>query len=113
MTGDNDRLMNWIYAAAQPFVGHAGRAFSVAAFAALMFLAVRRARRGSSRPWIALAAAWAVFGTCEAAATREHADIRIDLLVTWPVLLLVTVVAVVVWARSVLERRSTADDALD
>jgi hypothetical protein len=97
--------MNWIYAAAQPFVGHAGRAFAVAGIGALMFLAVRRARRGSSRPWIALAAAWAVFGTCEAAATRERADIRVDLLVTWPVLMLFTVVAVALWVRGALERR--------
>jgi hypothetical protein len=97
--------VNWIYAAAQPFVGHAGRAFAVAASAALLYLAVRRARRGSSRPWITLAAAWAVFGTCEAVATRERADIRVDLLVTWPVLLLLTVVVVAVWARSALERR--------
>jgi hypothetical protein len=97
--------VNWIYAAAQPFVGHAGRAFAVAVSGALMFLLVRRARRGSPRPWIALAAAWAVFGTCEAAATRARADIRVDLLVTWPVLLLLTVVAVALWARSALERR--------
>ena len=104
-TGDDGRLVNWIYAAAQPFVGHAGRAFAVAGICALLFFAVRRARRGSARPWIALAAAWAVFGTCEAAATRERADIRVDLLVSWPALILLTVVAVALWARSVLERR--------
>lgn len=96
--------MTWIYAAAQPFIGHAGRAFAIAVIGALMFLLVRRARRGSARPWMVLAVAWAVFGTCEAVATRERADIRVDLLFTWPGLLFLTVVAVALWARGALER---------
>jgi hypothetical protein len=87
--------MSWLYAAAQPFVGHAERAFVVAGGWVLLALIARR----GARPLLIAAGAWTVFGLLEAEATREHADIRVDLLITWPVLLLCTIACVAWWLR--------------
>lgn len=94
--------MDRIYDLAQPFVWNAGRAFAVAlAFLALHAAAVRmtRHRRGPGKPLLVVAAAWAVFGALEAWATHQRADIRVDLLVTWPVLWLVTLAGIGLWIR--------------
>jgi hypothetical protein len=99
--------LDGIYALSHPFVGHALRAFAVAGIAALIALATRLVRQrarldrrtASPTPWIVVAIAWSVFGACEAEATRERADIRVDLLVSWPVLCLVTVVCLLLFLR--------------
>ena len=96
--------MSFLYALAAPFVGHAGRAFAVAlALLSIgVFLTMRRARAGRGRgmswavPLLILGGAWFVFGLAEAEATRERANIRVDLIVTWPTLCLVSL-ACVVW----------------
>ena len=88
--------MDWLYRWAQPFVWHPGRALLVAlAFALLAFGFRARGRR----PLLVAAAAWVVFAVMEFLAWRQRADIRVDLLVTWPVLCLVSVGAVVAWIR--------------
>jgi hypothetical protein len=105
--------MSTLYALAAPFVGHAGRAFAVALALLCIgaFLTMRRGRpertRGESwaLPLLILGGAWFVFGLAEAEATRARANIRIDLIVTWPTLCVVSL-ACVIWClrtwRSVL-----------
>ncbi len=93
--------MNWLYALAQPFVWHPARAFFVALGWLLVSLAVPRVAR---RPLLILAAAWGVFALLELEAWRERANIRVDLLVTWPALCLLTVSCLVLAARRILAR---------
>ncbi|HEU0078047.1 MAG TPA: hypothetical protein VFQ76_10390, partial [Longimicrobiaceae bacterium] len=93
-----------IYDLAQPFVWNAWLALGIAAAFLLLWGASRaaRARRPGvrPRPVLVAAVAWAAFGLLEAEATRERADIRVDLLVTWPLLLVLSVACVAVWLRS-------------
>ena len=88
--------MDWLYSLAQPFVWHPGRALLVAV--ALVLLGLGRRYRGR-RPLLIAAAAWALFALLEFIAWRERADIRVDLLVTWPALCLITLGCLLVWTR--------------
>jgi hypothetical protein len=94
--------LDWIYSLAQPFVWHPGRALLVAAALVLLGLGLRDRGR---RPLLIAAAAWAVFALLEFMAWRERADIRVDLLVTWPALCLITVACLVAWARRWVKSR--------
>src|SRR6266513_3993179 len=93
--------MNWLYALAQPFVWHPARAFFVALGWLLVSLAFPRVAR---RPLLLLAAAWGVFALLELEAWRERANIRVDLLVTWPALCLLTVSCVFLTVRRIVTR---------
>lgn len=86
--------LDWLYSLAHPFVWHPGRALIVGLALALVAIGFRD--RGGRRLLLA-AAAWAVFALLEFIAWRERADIRVDLLVTWLALCLVTVACVVAW----------------
>jgi len=104
--------MSWLFALAAPFVGHPWRAFAVAAFAlvgaALQAIGAtgRNSRlSASSRALLVLTACWLAFGALEAEALREHADIRIDLIFTWPVICLVSLVCLLVWFRGLTRSR--------
>jgi uncharacterized protein with PQ loop repeat len=98
--------MSWLFAFAAPFIGHPWRAVAVAAFALLSiapqaFGGTRNSKRVSLSSFasLVLAACWLVFGVLEAEALREHADIRIDLIFTWPAICLVSLMCLVVWFR--------------
>lgn len=78
--------MDWLYALAQPFVWHPARAALVAGSWLLLALLLRPGRR----PLLLAAAAWTLFALLEFVAWRERADIRVDLLITWPGLCFVT-----------------------
>ncbi len=73
--------MNWLYALAQPFVWHPARASLVALGWLLLALTLPTTVR---RPLFITAVAWSVFALLELEAWRERANIRVDLLVTWP-----------------------------
>jgi hypothetical protein len=88
--------LDWLYGLAQPFVWHPGRALLVAVAFALVALGFRSRGR---RPLLVAAAAWALFALLELIAWRERADIRVDLLVTWPALCLITAVCALAWVR--------------
>ena len=88
--------MDWLYALAQPFVWHPGRALLVAVAFGLLALGLRYRGR---RPLLVAAAAWTVFALLEFMAWRARADIRVDLLVTWPALCLITLGCVLASAR--------------
>ncbi len=80
--------MDRLYTLAQPFVGHPGRALAVALGLGMIGFAV------GTRPLLVAAGGWAIFALLEAEARRERADIRVDLLFTWPALCLLTLVCV-------------------
>jgi hypothetical protein len=86
----------WLYDLAEPFVWHPGRALLVAVVLGLLGHGLRH--RGG-RSLLIAAAAWAVFALLELIAWRQRADIRVDLLVTWPALCLTTAVCLLAWAR--------------
>jgi hypothetical protein len=100
--------LDWLYGLAQPFVWHPGRALFVALVLALVGYGFRR--RGGRAPFVA-AAAWAVFALLEFSAWRERANIRVDLLVTWPVLCLITVACLLLWVRRLARRDGTSSGA--
>ena len=99
-------LLDTIYDLAQPFVWNAWLALGIAAAFLLLAGLVRAARRDGSwpRPLLVAAGAWTVFGLLEAEATRERADIRVDLLVTWPALLLLSAVCLALWLRGIVRK---------
>lgn len=92
--------MDWLYELAQPFVWHPGRALLVAGGWLLLGLLIRPGRR----PLMLAAAAWAVFAALEFTAWRQRADIRVDLLFTWPGLCFLTAACVGVSLKRMLAR---------
>jgi hypothetical protein len=88
--------LRWLYALAEPFVWHPARALLVAVGFGLLALGFPHRPR---LPLLVAAAAWAVFAWLEFLAWRSQADIRVDLLVTWPTLCLITVGSLVAWMR--------------
>lgn len=93
--------MDAFYDLVDPFVGHAARAALVAVgwliAGALAFAARRWLSTLPVWPLLVAGGAWAVFALLEAQATREKANIRADLLFTWPVLCLITLGCAVTW----------------
>ena len=94
--------MDWLYDIAQPFVWHPERALIVVLGCLLVALILPKAVR---RPLFIAAGAWSVFALLEFEAWRERADIRVDLLVTWPALCLLTVGCVFVTVKWMVTRR--------
>ena len=80
------------------------RAFGVSLvfWAPLLLSVIHRGWRpyGRTLPLLFAASAWMIFGLLEYAALRGRADIRVDLLLTWPALLLVTLICCGVWLFS-------------
>jgi hypothetical protein len=70
-------------------------------------------RRRGPRPLLIAAGAWAIFGLLEAEAMREHSNIRVDLLITWPGLLLCTIVCAGGWLRMQARRSKDLDPRED
>ena len=95
--------MNWLYALAQPFVWHPSRAFLVAVAWAIVAVVLPRVARW---PVLLTAGAWSLFALLELEAWRERANIRVDLLVTWPALCVLTIVCLVVAGRRIISART-------
>ena len=95
-----DILWRW----ANYFNWHPWRAFGVSLifWGLLLHSLILRGWRPHARtlPLLVAAAAWVLFGLLEYEAYRERANIRVDLLFTWPALLLVTAACCVVWLYS-------------
>jgi hypothetical protein len=100
--------LDWIYRLAQPFVWHPGRALIVSLALALAGFGFRD--RGGRALFLA-AAAWAVFALLEFLAWRERADIRVDLLVTWPALCLVTAACIGAFGYRLVKQNDTRKGA--
>jgi hypothetical protein len=87
------------------FVWHPGHIFAIAgifgALAVVALLAKLRFPEIACVPWIVAAAAWFGYGLWEYEAMIERANIRIDLLILWPVLFGITLLCVIVSTASV------------
>lgn len=84
------------YAPVEPFGGHPERAYLMAAlFAILLAVSLARCRTIKPRHIVMLLAvlSWGLFGWIEVLADAGRWDIRIDLLVTWPTVLAVSIAA--------------------
>lgn len=103
--------MDTVYALANPFVGHAARAGLVALgwlIAGGLILATRPHLNLRAWPLLTAGGAWALFALLEAEATRERANIRVDLLFTWPALCVISIGCVLTWVVLLQFRRSSA-----
>ena len=104
--------MDAFYDLVDPFVGHAGRAALVALgwfiAAGLLFAACRWSPAPRVWPLLIAGCAWGAFALLEAEATREKANIRADLLFTWPLLCLIKLGCAVTWVVLLFRRRPTA-----
>ena len=94
---DSNQVFEFLFAGAQPFVWHPGRAWLVAGAFLLAGAVVRAAFRGRKWTWplLASAVAWFLFGCNEYVAHARGWDIRVDLLFGWPVLLVWSIASVV------------------
>ncbi len=96
--------MDILWRAANYFNWHPWRALGVSLifWGLLLLCFILRAWWPQVRtlPLLVAASAWTLFGLLEYEAYRERANIRVDLLVTWPALLLVTAACCGVWLYS-------------
>jgi hypothetical protein len=84
-------MPEWTRLPLRPFVWHPERIALVAlAFLAGYFVLRRRCPGAVRWPLLIGALAWAEFAVCELGRLREQADIRIDLMLLYPVLVLLT-----------------------
>jgi hypothetical protein len=102
--------MSRLYDTANFFVWHPERAWSIAAIFfvlfVLSFIASRCLKSSGWRipfwPLLIPAIGWAIFGLLELSCKIERANIRIDLFITWPVILGITAIFSVWWGVSLL-----------
>jgi len=95
--------MELFVALIKPFVGHPGRAFVIAGlFFLILAIGLILRRNRNVFPAMSLAAAtlsWLLFGVMEAYAKGSGWNIRVDLLLTAPLLIVISIVAVVQTVR--------------
>lgn len=102
--------MSTLYHAANFFVWRPERAWTIAAiffavFAITFLLSKIVEWEGQNiHSWILLvpSVSWTVFGFLEQSSKVERSNIRIDLLVTWPAILGITVICSVWWGLSLV-----------
>jgi hypothetical protein len=98
------------YDVADFFVWHPERAWAIAVIFLVLFVVslvggrylAREGRGWHSWPLLVPAIGWALFGLLELSCKIEKADIRIDLFVTWPTILGITVIFSIWWGISLL-----------
>jgi hypothetical protein len=100
--------MDLLWRGANFFNWHPGRALVVALIVWGLYLLSRRLRtrrpQVRTRPLLVLAGAWTLFTLMELEAWRSRANIRVDLLVTWPAIVLLTLVCCGLWLHSLSAR---------
>jgi hypothetical protein len=108
-------LLKVFFAPIQPIVFHPERAFFLAGLFAILFAVslVRMRRFNLRRHLILLFAvlAWALFGLHEGLAMSNGWNIRIDLFISWPLMLVVSIVAAWTGLRSLAPRTSDVQNA--
>lgn len=94
-------IFRWFYQPAQSFVGEPIRAYVVAglfAILAVLTLVFRR-KYQIAQPLVILGPApgWALLGWLEHVSQAAQWNIRVDLLVTWPTIVLLSATCLVLW----------------
>ncbi|HEX4142182.1 MAG TPA: hypothetical protein VHY91_01420 [Pirellulales bacterium] len=83
-----------------------GHIWAVAALFGLLLLAASAAKRRFPQvrngPFLVAFLAWLAYGFCEYKARADRANIRVDLMLIWPILISLTVIALILSAQSVL-----------
>ncbi len=101
--------MDILWKVADYFNWHPSRAFMVSLifWVLLLFSYILRGGRPQVRtlPMLVAAIAWLLFGLLEYEAYRERANIRVDLLLTVPAILLVTAICCGFWIYSLFAVR--------
>jgi hypothetical protein len=101
--------MDILWMAANYFNWHPWRAFGVSlifwGLLLLSFILWSWRPQVRTLPLLLAASAWVLFGLLEYEAHWERANIRVDLLLTWPALLLVTVACCGIWLYSLFTVR--------
>ena len=89
-------MPEWTRLPLRPFVGHPERIALVAAAFVAGYIALRMRRPAVVRwPLILGAVTWAAFAVWELECLREQANIRIDLFLIYPILVLLTLAGLV------------------
>lgn len=96
---------DFIYQPAKWFFGHPERSFVIAGLFLLLYVVSlyyqRAGRQVTPKHMLTPTVAWAVFGLFELMAMADQSNIRIDLLLTWPLVCILSLVALVRWLRSI------------
>lgn len=101
-------MLKIFYYPVQPFLSHPLRAYLLAAlFAILLATSLARSRRFNPRahlvPLFAVLS-WVLFGLNEELARANAWDIRVDVLISWPLVLVISIGAAWTWLRTSLSR---------
>lgn len=83
-------LLQWIFAPIQPFLWHPERIAAVCAFLMIPFVLILLVRRFPAWPLLIAAVVWGLFALWEWYAKAHGWNIRVDLLLIYPVLVMIT-----------------------
>ena len=95
--------LEWLFKPIQPFVAHPERIVVVAGVLFLSFFALLVLRRFRSWPLLIPACGWGLFAIWEAYCEAQGYNIRVDLLLVYPVLVVITL-----WGAATAFRPRTA-----
>jgi len=93
-------LLEWLFKPIQPFVWHPERIAAVACVLFIAFFVLLSLRRFRSWPLLIPACVWGLFAVWEAYCKAQKYNIRVDLLLLYPILVVVTVWGVAMAFRS-------------
>lgn len=100
-------LLELLFAPLQPFVGQAHRAFLVAVFFVVLTVFAKLTDKAPSRSyWSMILAvfAWVLFGINEYVAHVNKSNIRIDLLLFGPPIIVISIYAVASFVKGLIRR---------
>ena len=83
-------IIKWIFAPIQPLIWHPERIAAVAGVLFILYLVLRSLRRFRALPMLISAGVWAVYAPWEWYCKVKGYDIRVDLLLICPALIIVT-----------------------
>ena len=110
-----DTLLRIFYGPVQPFIFHPERAYFMAkGFAILLGVAIRRSGKVKPRIHVFMMSAallWVLFGLNEHQAIEKGWNIRVDILLFWPVLLVVSIASACFGIRGIVARKSRVRNA--
>lgn len=93
-------ILQWLFWPMQLFVWHPGRIIAVACIFFIGFVLSALLHRSRSWPLLIPAIAWGMYAPWEAYCQSQKYDIRIDLLLLYPILVVATIGGVLMTLRS-------------